>query len=93
VLTWNSDPAGVSLRINLQSFNEVFKAYEEKTGKKLQVTYIPTSELDARIAANPGDFPAFLHKIFATMGPFLRTDNHLYPDWNPSPVIDNLPIA
>jgi hypothetical protein len=24
-----------------QSFNEIFKAYEEKTGKKLEVTYIP----------------------------------------------------
>ncbi|KAF8485198.1 NAD-P-binding protein [Russula ochroleuca] len=76
-----------------KSFNEIFKAYEEKTGKKLEVTYIPVSELDARLAANPQDFPALLHKAWATVGPFQRTDNHLYPDWNPSPVIDKLPVA
>jgi len=76
-----------------KSFNEIFKLYEEKTGKKLQVTYIPLSELDAKIAADPEDFIAFLHKSWATAGPFKRTDNHLYPDWNPSSVIDNIPLA
>ncbi|KAF8495152.1 NAD-P-binding protein [Russula emetica] len=76
-----------------KTFNEVFKAYEEKTGKKPEVTYIPVSELDARIAANPHDFPSLLHKLLATIGPFPRTDNHLYPDRNPTPVFDNLPIA
>ncbi|KAF8485216.1 NAD-P-binding protein [Russula ochroleuca] len=76
-----------------KSFNEIFKAYEEKTGKKLEITYVPVSELDARLAANPQDLVAYLHKLYAISGPFQRTDNHLYPDWNPSPVIDNLPIA
>jgi uncharacterized protein YbjT (DUF2867 family) len=76
-----------------KSFNEIFKAYEEKTGKKLEVTYIPVSELDARLAANPRDLPSVLHKFFATEGPFERPDNHLYPDWNPSAVIDNVPVA
>ncbi|KAF8490945.1 NAD-P-binding protein [Russula emetica] len=76
-----------------KSFNEIFKAYEEKTGKKLQVTNVPISELDARIAANPLDVPAVLHKLWATAGPFPRTDNDLYPGWNPSPVIDDVPVA
>jgi hypothetical protein len=76
-----------------QSFNEIFKVYEEKTGKKQQITHIPVSELDARLAANPEDIFAILHKFWATSGPFPRTDNHLYPDWNPSPVIDNVPVA
>jgi len=76
-----------------KSFNEIFKAYEEKTGKKLHVTYVPVSEFDARITANPADFPAVLHKFWATAGAFPRTDNDLYPGWNPSPVIDNLPVA
>jgi len=76
-----------------KSFNEIFKAYEEKTGKKLQVTYVPVSEFDARIAANPVDLPAVLHKFWATAGAFEQTDNDLYPGWNPSPVIDNLPVA
>ncbi|KAH9986769.1 hypothetical protein BJV77DRAFT_1070785 [Russula vinacea] len=76
-----------------KSFNEIFKAYEEKTGKKIEVTYIPVSELDAKIAANPKDFSVFLLKYWATAGPFQRTDNHLYPDWNPTPAIDYVPVA
>jgi uncharacterized protein YbjT (DUF2867 family) len=76
-----------------KSFNEIFKAYEEKSGRKLQVTYIPVSELDARLAANPKDVIAYLHKFWATAGPFHQPDDYLYPDWNPSPMIDNIPVA
>jgi len=76
-----------------KSFNEIFKAYEEKTGKKLEVTYVPVSDLDAKIAAHPEDFPTVLHKFWATVGPFPRTDNNLYPNWNPSPVLDSVPVA
>ena len=76
-----------------QSFNEIFKAYEAKTGKKLEVTYVPVPELDARFAANPQDVAPLLHKVGATVGPFLQTDNHLYPDWKPTPVLDNIPVA
>ena len=76
-----------------QSFNEIFKGYEEKTGKKLEITYLPVSHFDDKIAANPEDLPAVLHKFWATAGPFPRTDNHLYPNWNPIPVVDNLPVA
>jgi hypothetical protein len=76
-----------------QSFNEIFKAYEEKTGKKQEVTYIPVTELEAKLAANPEDLVSYLQKSWATAGPFPRTDNHLYPDWNPSTVLDNMPVA
>jgi len=75
-----------------QSFNEIFKGYEAKTGKRLEATYIPVSDLDARLATNPQDLAAFLHKTGATAGPFLQTDNHLYPDWSPSSVLDNIPV-
>jgi hypothetical protein len=57
------------------------------------VTYIPVSELEARIASNPEDTAAQLHKFWATGGAFQQTDNHVYPNWNPSPVIDNMPVA
>ena len=57
------------------------------------MTYIPLSELEARIASNPKDLAAHLHKLWATAGAFEQTDNHVYPDWNPSPVIDNVPVA
>ena len=76
-----------------KSFNEIFKGYEAKTGKKLDVTYIPVSEYEKRLAANPNDFAAFLHKHLATAELVTQTDNHLYPDWNPSSVIDNIPVA
>jgi hypothetical protein len=48
--------------------NEVFKAYDEKTEKKLQVTYVPTSEYDARLAANPKDFCCFPAEILGYCG-------------------------
>ncbi|KAI0302960.1 NAD-P-binding protein [Russula brevipes] len=73
-----------------KSFNEIFKEYDAKTGKKLEVTYVPVSDLEARIAANPQDFVAFVHKVWATTGPFGQTDNDLYPDWNPTSVLDNI---
>ena len=76
-----------------QSFNEIVKEYESKTGKKVEVTYIPVSELDARLASNPQDFAAYLHKLWATEERQLETDNHLYPGWNPSSVVDNMPTA
>jgi hypothetical protein len=83
--------------ISIQSFNEIFKGYEAKTGKKVEVTYYSISELDARLASNPRDISAFLHRLWATVDPTESSkqniDNHLYPDWNPSAVVDNLPVA
>jgi len=79
-----------------KSFNEIFKGYEAKTGKKVEISYISISELDARLATNPRDIVAFLHKLWAigdTKSSFSKTDNHLYPDWNPTPVVDYLPVA
>jgi uncharacterized protein YbjT (DUF2867 family) len=83
-----------TIKGDTKSFNEIFKEYEAKTGKKVEVTYIPISELDAQLASNPQDIIAYLRKIWATRdGSQRKTDNHLYPDWNPSPVIDYLPVA
>jgi len=82
------------IKVSNQSFNEIFKEYEAKTGKKVEVAYIPVSELDARLASNPRDIFAFLHKLWATGdGRWEKTDNYLYPDWNPSSVLDNIPVA
>ena len=78
--------------VSNQSFNEIFKEYEAKTGKKVEVTYIPISELDARIASNPHDIASYLQKVWATPY-YTETDNHLYPDWDPSSVVDNIPVA
>ena len=57
------------------------------------MTYIPGSELEARIASDPEDITAQLHKLLAAAGAFEQTDNRLYLNWKPSPVIDNMPIV
>ena len=76
-----------------QSFNEIVKEYKARTGKKVEVTYVPVSEFDARLASSPQDVVAYLHKLWATTEGPLNTDNYLYPNWNPSSVVDNIPIA
>ncbi|KAI0067603.1 NAD-P-binding protein [Artomyces pyxidatus] len=73
-----------------KSFNEVFKAYEAKTGKKVDVTYKSITELHAAVAANPADLVSRLHIKWALEGFNETSDNHLYPDWHPKPVVDYL---
>ncbi|KAI0067606.1 NAD-P-binding protein [Artomyces pyxidatus] len=71
--------------------NELFSAYEEKTGKKLEITYRSISELETAIAANPSDIGAIVQHIYATgKGVIEPPDNALYPGWNPKPTIDFL---
>ncbi|KAI9449456.1 NAD-P-binding protein [Lactarius psammicola] len=72
------------------SFNEIFKGYEERTGKKLDVTYRSVDSLRAKLAENPQDFDAYLHLNWATEGPNGKPDNDLYPEWNPTKVLDIL---
>ena len=71
-----------------QSFNELFRAYEERTGTKLDVTYRTLDSLQARLAANAYDFDAYLHVLWVTDGLVGEPDNGLYPEWNPTKVID-----
>ncbi|KAI0067619.1 NAD-P-binding protein [Artomyces pyxidatus] len=76
-----------------KSFNEIFEAYEVKTGKSLKVTKrgISDRDLQAAVAANPMDVGARLHLIIALGdGASESIDNALYPDWNPTPIIDFL---
>jgi hypothetical protein len=77
-----------------QSFNEIFRVYEERTGTKLDVTYRTVDSLRARLAKNAYDFDAYLHTIWATDGLVGEPDNGLFPGWNPTKVVDILaPIA
>jgi len=72
------------------SLNEVFKAYEDKHGQKLEVEYTPVDELRAAIEANPHDIPSILHLAWATgAGQIGETvDNDKFSGWNPKPVFD-----
>lgn len=73
-----------------QSFNEIFRGYEERTGTKLDVTYRTVDSLRTRLAENAYDFDAYLHIIWATDGLVGEPDNGLFPDWNPMKVVDIL---
>ena len=76
----------------MQSFNEIFAAYEKKHDVKLQVKYTPVEEVEEKLKQNPRDVASVLHLAWAlgygTVGSPL--DNGLYPDWNPKPVIHYL---
>jgi predicted dinucleotide-utilizing enzyme len=71
------------------TFNEIFKGYEERSGTKLDVTYRPLDTLRAKVAENPHDLGAYLHISWATDGLNGEPDNGLYPEWNPTKVLDS----
>jgi hypothetical protein len=54
------------------------------------VTYRTVDSLRARLAENAQDFDAYLHTIWATDGLVGEPDNELFPEWNPTKVIDIL---
>jgi hypothetical protein len=75
-----------------QSFNQVFKEYEERTGKKLNVTYRSESELRAAISKNPADVASVLQLDWGLggglVGPLDQLSVSDYPDWNPKTIAD-----
>jgi hypothetical protein len=81
-------------RLHWQSFNQIFKEYEERTGKKLNVTYRSESELRAAISKNPADVASVLQLDWGLGGGLVGTLDQLsvsdYPDWNPKTVADVL---
>jgi len=85
-----SELSGKSLRIegdNL-TYNELVVAYEEKTGKKLEVTRIPREVLAEKAAA--GDLFAMFYREMDVNGGEVGKplDNDLFPSWNPKKVLD-----
>ena len=70
---------------SLQTFNEILKSYQEKTGKTLEITHTPPSELEKR----SGLVPALAFRW--EMGDGVigdNLDNDLYPGWNPKKAVD-----
>jgi hypothetical protein len=76
----------------MQSFNQIFKEYEERTGKKLNVNYRSEFELKAAIAKNSADVASFLQLDWGLGGGLVGTLDQLsvseYPDWNPKRISD-----
>jgi hypothetical protein len=79
---------------NWQSFNQIFKENEERTGQKLKVTYRSESELKEAIAKNAADVGALLQLDWGLGGGLVGSLDQLsvseYPEWNPKTVADVL---
>lgn len=78
----------------MQSFNQIFAAYEKKTGKKIDITYKSAQELQDVLASNPQDVLSYLQLTWSLgkgqVGKPEQVSNGLYPDWNPKNVLDVL---
>ena len=68
-----------------QSFNDILRSYEEKTGKTLEINHIPPSELEKR--SDPvSALTLRWERGEGVVGDPL--DNDLYPGWNPKKVLE-----
>jgi len=67
------------------TFNEILRSYQEKTGKTLEINYLPPSELEKR-----SDFVSSLLLRWVRDGGAVGdpVDNDFYPGWNPKKVIE-----
>ena len=76
----------------LQSFNERFWGYKECTGMKLNMTYHMVDSLCTKVVENAYDFDAYC--TCTSFGPIDglvgKPDNALFPEWNPTKVVDIL---
>ncbi|KAI0259710.1 NAD-P-binding protein [Gloeopeniophorella convolvens] len=71
-----------------KSYNEVVRLYEDKTGKKVEVEYIPVSVLTERVNENPKDVVSYIQLAVVNIGLGGNSDNDLFPDWKPAPAVD-----
>ncbi|KZO98444.1 NAD-binding protein [Calocera viscosa TUFC12733] len=72
------------------TFNRAIAAYEARTGKKLDVTYVPLEELKQRATGNPADIRYFLATRFdagTTNGPEEEM-NVDWPDFHPQTMVE-----
>ena len=74
--------------LSLQTYNEAIAAYEQISGKKVEVARIPREVLAGRAVA--GDlFSAFYYNMDVNGGEVgILPDNDLFPGWNPKKVLD-----
>ncbi|KAI0260761.1 NAD-P-binding protein [Gloeopeniophorella convolvens] len=77
-----------------KSFNQIIKEYEERTGKKVNVTYRSVDELQAALEKNPADLATVLQLDWALGGGLIGSEDQLsvsdYPAWNPKTIADVL---
>lgn len=70
-----------------QTFDEIVKAYESKTGKSVEITRFSSEEIKEMKKA--GDVFGVLYADWEEGGGIVgEPDNGLYPGWNPKKVVD-----
>lgn len=70
-----------------QTFDEIVKAYESKTGKSVEITRLSSEEIKELKKA--GDVFGVLYADWEEGGGVVgEPDNDLYPEWNPKKVIE-----
>ena len=81
-------PTRLPRQLSFQTYNEIIAAYENKTGKKVEVTRIPKEALLERAAA--GEMFAALYYSLEEYGGVVGKplDSDLFLDWNPKKVLD-----
>jgi len=74
------------------SFNSLIVSYEQRTGKKVEVTKRSRAELEAAIKENPHDFVSFLLLEWdlggGVTGKPEEISNGVWPGWNPRSAVD-----
>ncbi|KZT19870.1 NAD-binding protein [Neolentinus lepideus HHB14362 ss-1] len=77
-----------------KSWNEILELYQAKTGKTLQVTHQPRSELQAALRKNPQDSVAHIFLEWdegrGIVGKPEELSNKLFPSFNPRNIIDTI---
>ena len=70
-----------------QTFDDIVKAYESKTGKSVEITRLSSEEI--RELKKAGDVFGVLYADWDEGGGVVgEPDNDLYPGWNPKKVIE-----
>ncbi|KZO93425.1 NAD-binding protein [Calocera viscosa TUFC12733] len=72
------------------SINAALKAYEARTGKKIDITYVPLEVVKERAKNNPADFKSFLALMFELDGPNEPKEemNVEWPEFKPQTVVE-----
>lgn len=77
-----------------QSLNAIVEEYEARTGKEINVTFLPIEELEENLRKDPNDWASRLRLTWAkgeglvNFGEDCDVDNFEYPEWNPKSVVD-----
>jgi len=77
------------------TFNDVVRQWEERTGKKIDVTHIPRTDLEKKSEENPNDLTSRIWLDWdngngVTAKKQEELDNKIWPEWKPLGVIDTL---